>query len=133
MSAVSESRPPLHAPPEGVRQEDDAIPGRRVLVIAAVAVVVALAGVAGSTLLLRAETGGVRAAPESTPRPAPGLRRIANVEQTDILTSRDGLDLRDRQRGELSRATWVDRDGGIATLPIDQAMDLVIRAEAQRR
>jgi hypothetical protein len=113
-----------------IAQEDDLVPGRRILAIAVTAILVALVGVAGATLILRVETGAIR--PSTAQLPA--ARRIAGVEQTDILTSRDGLDLRDRQRDALSRATWVDRDAGVVTLPIDQAMDLVIiRAEAQRR
>ncbi|HEX3771045.1 MAG TPA: hypothetical protein VHV30_09285 [Polyangiaceae bacterium] len=116
---------------EGVRQEDDVVPGRRITAITAVAAFVALGGVAVATLLLRLDTGSVRA--EAAGLSVPPARRIAGVEQTAILTARDGLDLRDRQREELSRAAWIDRDAGIAALPIDVAMDAVVRAEAQRR
>jgi hypothetical protein len=116
---------------DGVRQEDDIVPGRRIAAITVVAVFVALWGVAVATILLHVETGSIRA--EAAGTRVPPARRIAGIEQTDVLTARDGLDLRDRQRDALSRPAWVDRDAGVATLPIDVAMDAVIRAEAQRR
>jgi len=36
-------------------------------------------------------------------------------------------DLRDAQRRELAGWGWVDRDAGIARIPIDRAMDLVVK------
>ncbi len=38
--------------------------------------------------------------------------------------ARDGLDLRDDERAELARTHWVDRDAGVAAIPIERAMDL---------
>jgi hypothetical protein len=36
-------------------------------------------------------------------------------------------DLRDAQRRELAGWGWGDRDAGIARIPIDRAMDLVVK------
>ena len=116
-----------------VRQEDDDVPGRRVIVIAVAALLVALAAVSVAGLLLERDAGAARAPDQSAPAsvtPRAAARRIANVEQTPILVARDGLDLRDRQRDELARARWLDRDAGVATIPIERAMDLIERAEA---
>jgi hypothetical protein len=87
-------------------------------------------------LLLERDAGAARAPGQSAPASVTdrdAARRIANVEQTPILVAGDGLDLRDRQRDELARARWLDRDAGVATIPIDRAMDLIERAEAAPR
>jgi len=61
----------------------------------------------------------------SGPRPAP--RELSNVEQTPIWGSPLGEDLRARQRRELDEWGWVDRRAGIANIPIDRAMDLLVQ------
>jgi hypothetical protein len=119
-----------------VRQEDDVVPGRRVIVITGAALLVAVAAAFVAGLLLERDAGAVRAPERSapaSPSARAAARRIANVEQTPILVARDGLDLRDRQRDELARARWLDRDAGVATIPIERAMDLIERAEAAPR
>jgi len=113
----------------GVRQEDDVVASRRIVLVTAAAVVVALAAVFAASVLLERDLGSLRAgAPTGASARAAG-RRIANVEQTPILAARDGLDLRDLQRRELSRARWLDRDAGVAAIPIERAMDLVAGEE----
>jgi hypothetical protein len=113
-----------------VRQEDDFVPSRRIVVTATIAVVVSLLGVVVAGSLLRATTGAIQ------DRPVPGAhdstvvsgsRAIAGIEQTPILVARDGLDLRDDERDELSRTHWVDRDAGVAAIPIERAMDIFER------
>jgi hypothetical protein len=110
-----------------VRQEEDFVPSRRVVVTATVAIVVSVVGVVVAGLLLRATTGAIRqrAAPGARDSTVvSGGRAIAGIEQTPILVARDGLDLRDDERAELSRTHWIDRDAGVAAIPIERAMDL---------
>jgi hypothetical protein len=115
----------------GPRQEDDLVASRRLVVTAAAAMVVALLAVFAAGLLLRATTASRRA--HLGPAASAAGREIGNLEQTPILVARDGLDLRDHERDELARTRWIDRDGGIAAIPIERAMDLVERADRGAR
>ena len=98
----------------------------RLVVIAVAAVVVSVLAVFAAGLLLRATTASRRAPPG--PAASAAGREIGNLEQTPILVARDGLDLRDRERNELTHTRWLDRDGGIVAIPIERAEDLVERA-----
>jgi hypothetical protein len=114
-----------------VRQEDDAIPGRRLAKIAAFAVGVGLMGVLLSAVLLETNTHGIRGHLPNGASPRPAGTSISHIEQTPLFGAASGLELRRRQREELSRYRWVDRDGGIAAIPIERAMDLVIQQEGR--
>jgi hypothetical protein len=114
-----------------VRQEDDAIPGRRLAKIAAFAVGVGLIGVLLSALLLETNTHGIRGHLPEGASPRPAGTSIAHIEQTPLFGAASGLELRSRQRAELSRYRWVDRDAGLAAIPIERAMDLVVQQEGQ--
>jgi hypothetical protein len=60
-------------------------------------------------------------------RPQPAAAQIAGVEQTPVSETRAGLDLEGVQRQRLDRWGWADRDAGLATIPIDRAIDHVVR------
>jgi hypothetical protein len=108
-----------------VRQEADVLPSPTLVKVATAAVAIGLLGVFFSALLLETNIGGIRAsAANGQPPPAAGSE-IARIEQAPILGPARGLDLRDREREELSRYRWVDRDAGLAAIPIERAMDLV--------
>jgi|HubBroStandDraft_6_1064221.scaffolds.fasta_scaffold296235_3 hypothetical protein len=108
-----------------VRQEDDAIAGGRLARIAVFAVAVGLMGVALSALLLETNTGGIRGHLPVGASPRPAGPEIAHIEQTPLFGAAEGLELRRRQREELSRYRWVDRDAGLVAIPIERAMDVV--------
>jgi hypothetical protein len=110
-----------------VRQEPDSIAGARLAKIAGLAIGVGLVGVFFSGLVLETNTGGIRGHEPGGGAPRPGGREIAHVEQTPILGAPGGFDLRARQREELTRYRWVDRDAGLVGIPIEQAMDLAAR------
>jgi hypothetical protein len=113
-----------------VQQEPDVLASGRLVRIAVVALVVSTVGVICAGLLLRSTTGSLRAGSgEEAGRLVSAGREIAGIEQAPILVSRDGLDLRDREREELSRAAWVDRDAGVAAIPIERAMEMIERGE----
>jgi hypothetical protein len=108
-----------------VRQEEDAIPSARLVRIALGTIGVGLLGVFFAAVVLETNTGGLRGRPEATTPRAVGPT-IAHIEQTPILGAAAGLDLEREQRDELSRYRWLDRDAGLATIPIEQAIDLVV-------
>jgi len=63
--------------------------------------------------------------PKGTPPLAP--RTIGTLEQTLVLDTKRGIDLRNEQTALLRQWRWVDRDAGIAQIPIDVAIDLMAR------
>ncbi len=108
-----------------VRQEADRVDSRSLLHVGIASIVVGAIGVFFAGVILAIDIGGLQAdeaGPEGTR--ASG-RTLSQVEQTPIWTTRVGLDLRERQRHDLQRWGWVDRKAGIATIPIDRAMDIV--------
>ena len=108
-----------------VRQEQDSIAGGRLVKIAVLAIMVGVIGVVFSTILLETNTGGIRGHLPGGASPRSAGSAIAEVAQTPLFGPAEGLSLRRRQRDELSRYRWVDRDAGLAAIPIERAMDLV--------
>jgi hypothetical protein len=108
-----------------VRQEEDVLPSPALARVAVAAIGVALLSVFFSALLLETNTGGIRSNENGGKSPPPGGEEIAHIHQTPIWGAAHGLDLRERERDELSHYRWVDRDAGVAAIPIERAMDLV--------
>lgn len=103
-----------------VEQEPDRLGTRAIAIVAAVAFAVgALAIVATAVLLGRGE----RAAPVPAPRTDP----VAGIEQGDIVRRARGLEKRRRAEQRLEQYGWVDRERGIAHIPIDRAIQWLVR------
>jgi len=66
-----------------------------------------------------------RAGSTSAPAPSVAPMTIGTVEQGLLVGPARGLDFARDQRATLDRWAWVDRDAGIATIPVERAMDLV--------
>jgi hypothetical protein len=110
-----------------VHQEEDVVAARSLVHVAIASVVVAAIGVffAGLILVLREGSLEPSAAGLRGPQPAP--TEISHVEQTPIWETERGEDLEAQQRRDLGTWGWANRDAGIARIPIDRAMDLVVR------
>ena len=110
-----------------VRQEEDRVASDRLFRIGIVSLLVGATGVFFAGAILLSQVGALQpsAAGPHGPRRAP--RALSEVEQTPIWDTRVGLDLREKQRQELDRWGWVDREAGVARIPIDRAMDIVAR------
>jgi hypothetical protein len=108
------------------RQEEDLVPSRRLVRIGVVSLVVGALGVVAATALLLVCIGSVAPDMAAGKGPGPAPRTIAHVEQTPIWQTRAGEDLRAEQRRRLASWGWVDRDAGVARIPIDRAMDVVV-------
>jgi hypothetical protein len=104
------------------RQEDDVVPGRRVLAAAGASFVVMLASIATAWLFLHAARPD--AAAGGPPARAPA--EIGHVEQSLVESTRRGLDAREKQRETLTHYAWVDRARGVARIPIDRAIELTV-------
>lgn len=111
-----------------VHQEPDSLPRTKLLVVFAAAVVVTVLALVYAWALM------VRSSPErpASRRPAEAPRQIATVEQTPIRETARGWDERRDAREALTRFRWVDQDAGVAEIPVDVAMDVVARREAER-
>jgi hypothetical protein len=113
-----------------VHQEPDEVATSQVWRTGAVGCLIAAIAVFFGGWLV-ASTGGLRlhaAAPE-VPRAAPSA--IALIEQTPLLGPGAGLDQKERQRRELASWGWADREAGVARIPIERAIDLVVREESR--
>lgn len=106
-------------PPFAVLQESDRLRMRSLLLLAAVSLLGGgLAVFVAALLAGHAENSG-------SPRRAPAQLGLA--EQTPIETTERGLSLRKAQQRKLEQYGWVDRDAGLARIPIERAMDQVLR------
>ncbi len=114
-----------HVPAFSVHQEADHVASSAIVRVVVASVVIGVAGVMVAAALLVASAGSVRRPAEGNATSTPARWP---VEQTPILDTQRGIDLGDRQRRALERWGWVDRDAGVATVPIDEAIDMVIGA-----
>jgi hypothetical protein len=96
-----------------------------------VSLVVGAAGVFFAGAILATQVGALQPSNAGPRGPRRTPRTLSQVEQTPIWDTRVGLDLLEKQRRELDRWGWVDREAGVAKIPIDRAMDIVAR-EASR-
>ncbi len=108
-----------------IEQEIDRVPVRRLVGIGLVGLLVFGAGTVWAVTVQRGAVGSVRS--DTAPRPEhAGDPEVGMVFQQPfdqpIAAAKN-----EAARRRLDSAGWVDRDGGVAHVPIDQAMDLVVR------
>jgi hypothetical protein len=114
-----------------VRQEDDWVWAGRIMAVAVAAIVIGAAGVFFAGALLFATVGTLRPNAAGPEGPKRASRTLSQIEQTPVMVTRTGIDMRDSQRRELETWGWVDHNSGVAKIPIERAIDVVI-AEAAR-
>jgi hypothetical protein len=112
-----------------VVQEDDAVASRKLSAVLVTGIIVTIAAVAVSGWILAAVRAGLPWHEAAFAPVAPG--QIDRVHQTPIERARHGWALRDRQRRSLEEYRWVDRDRGIAQIPIERAMQIVVDEAAK--
>ncbi len=110
-----------------VRQEDDAVAGGRLARMGVVALVVGAIGVFLGGVDVVVATGTIQPSAAGPRGPLPAPTAIARIAQTPIWDARQGLDLEKRQRAELERFGWENKAGGMAQIPIETAIDLVVK------
>lgn len=99
-----------------VRQEPDALASRKLMAVTVASILTMAVALVVAALLL-----------DRWGRPARSVSVPAGpLEQTLILDTQRGLDLKREQRAALERWAWVDRDAGVVRMPIDRAIDLVV-------
>jgi hypothetical protein len=113
-----------------VHQEDDVVAARSVALVGAVGIAIGAVAVVIAGVILTNVDGTVRPSGAGPGGPGAATRTISGIEQTPIWDTEVGVDLREKQRRALAGWGWADRDAGIATIPIDRAIDLVVSEEA---
>jgi hypothetical protein len=104
-----------------VEQAEEHLAHRKILAVTAASIVITVIGLVLAWLLL--EAWGQR--PPRTASPV-APRTIGTLEQTMILETERGVMLRKEQEKSLHRWEWVDRDAGIARIPIEAAIDVMV-------
>jgi hypothetical protein len=106
-------------------QEPDRVSARRLAAIGVAGVIVFGLGALWASTVQRGVTGSVRS--DTAPRPAlAGRREVGMVYQTRFGESIAAAKNEEARR-RLESAGWVDRDGGVVHVPIEQAMEIVAR------
>jgi hypothetical protein len=114
-----------------VHQEEDVVAARSLVMVGIVGVAVGAVGVFFAGLVLVAGVGALHPSSAGPGGPKAASREISNIEQTPVRDTRQGLDLREDQLRELESWRWIDRDAGLAAIPIDQAIDIVVSEGAR--
>lgn len=109
-----------------VHQEPDVVRTGSLLRVGVTSIVLGAVGIFFAGLILAVTVGSLQPSFAGPSGPAPVGRTLAGIEQTPIWQTRTGEDLREGQRRELDRWGWVDRRAGLANIPIDRAIDLVV-------
>ena len=105
--------------------EEDVLPSRRIVMVGVLALFVFFLGSLAAGLGLRAVR---REANPDGPPPLPseaGRAKIGLVEQRLFEHSNMGAVWREAARRRLESYGWVDRQKGIAHVPIERAMDMI--------
>jgi len=115
--------------PHLVRAEEDRISSRRIVAVGIASLVIFfLASLAATRMMVRDRAALL---PEGPP-PAPaevGQAKIGIVEQQLFERARTGPEWKAEQLRRLDGWGWVDRREGLARIPVDRAMDLVVQGE----
>ena len=109
-----------------VHQEPDAVASRTLIRVSLASVVIGAIGVVVAGWVLIFVVGALRPSFADAGGPRPAASQLSGVEQTPIWDARRGEALVARQRLQLESWGWVDRDAGIARIPIERAMDIVV-------
>lgn len=122
------THPPAGAPgahgTHGVRSEEDHVSTGTAVQIGLGALLVFFLGSLAAVSYLRARQA--EHGPQSIPAQI-GQSKIGLVEQQQFDLVARGQQLRARQVARLGSWGWVDRQAGVAHIPIDEAMELVAR------
>jgi len=100
-----------------VEQEPDALPLRAILIVAGITFAIFVLAV-----IIAAEV-----ARKSILYPVPPPRDT--LERPLVAVTERGVTLQKERAKELDRWSWVDRDAGVASMPIEEAIDLTVKEQ----
>ena len=105
--------------------EEDKVPSGRIIFVGVAALVVFFVGSLAAGYGMQAMRRSVNPDGAHAPPAVAGTGKIGMVEQRLFEHSNMGVAWKDRQHYRLRTFGWVDKEKGIAHIPIDQAMDRV--------
>ena len=105
--------------------EEDKVPSRQIIAVGALSLVVFIVGSVAAGLGMQAMRHSVNPEGPAAMPAAAGTPKIGMVEQRLFEHSNMGVAWRERQQRRLATFGWVDKQKGIAHIPIDQAMEMV--------
>lgn len=105
-----------------LRQAPDQLADRNIAAVTVTSIVITVIALIVAWVLFERWTPARRDEAGSPP-PAPST--ISTVEQSLILHTERGQELRTKQESALTRWEWADRDAGVARIPVEKAIDLL--------
>jgi hypothetical protein len=110
-----------------VRTEPESLPHAMILRIGLATLMVGAALCFTTYLLMRARVRTVRPGFDFPERALPPPHEVATIRQELFQIANPGADLYDQQRALLDRFGWVDEKKRLIHVPIETAIDLVVR------
>ncbi len=112
-----------------VRAEEDRVSSRRIVAVGIASLLVFfLASLVATRMMVRDRAALLPDGPPPPPAEV-GQPKIGIVEQQLYERTRTGPEWKAEQLRRLQSWGWVDRQQGLAHIPVDSAMDLVVRGE----
>jgi hypothetical protein len=109
--------------------EEDRIPSRPIILVGVASLVLFTLGSIATGLGMVAMRKSLDPEGYHAPPTEAGKAKIGMVEQRLFEYSNMGVAWRERQHQRLDSFGWVDKDKGVAHIPIDQAMERVEKGE----
>jgi hypothetical protein len=129
MSSPAHPEPILkHAPGE---LEDKNLPYRKIIGVGVAAVVIFGLSIVWSTMLLRGAEKEMH--PAGPPPLPPGVNQyeVGIVNQRMFNLDQRAAQKRLQQMDRLNSYGWIDRQAGVAHIPIDVAMEMLVKEQAK--
>ncbi len=108
-----------------LHQEDDLVPGWKVVLCIGATLVISAVLVAWAVQAVDARQAELRPS-GALPERWLGPRHMVAKVREDLFDARRGASLDGQQRAELDSYGWVDRDRGIVHIPIQRAIDRLV-------
>lgn len=116
-----------------VAQEEDLVPGKRVMAVLVAVLVITAGGVLTAWLI--ADCRGKALGPEPVATPLEGMQRIPeDINGMELVLFDEPAPAyvqRARQEPRLRAYGWVSREAGVVHIPIERAMELYVRQRSR--
>jgi len=118
---------------EEVRHAPEAVPRLFVVGVLAATVLIATTLCIVAFLLLRLREHQLRPNGRFDEKELGAPHQVALVRQAPFDAIRDARTLADRQRADVDSFGWIDRDRRIVHIPVEDAMELLLRRQAAQK
>lgn len=115
-----------------VSRQSDELPSGLILRTLLVTIMITVSLCFATHLILRARMGQLRPSHRFPERQLPAPHDVATVRQELFRVARPRPTLQEEQRAGLGAFGWVNRGRGIVRIPIETAMEIVVRQSGGR-